>query len=77
MGLPQYYCGDIVLFTVELKRNNMTGKELLQYLQGLSEEDLAKDILLEEDDYDNMYEIDSVYTVEDEDIVLSVLQVYE
>lgn len=54
----------------------MTGKELLNFLQGLSEEELFKDIVLEEDDFDIVYNLDSIYEVE-EDIVLSISQVYE
>ncbi len=54
----------------------MIGKELLQHLQGLSEEDLSKDIVLEEGDCDRVYDLDSVYEIED-DIVLSISQVYE
>lgn len=55
----------------------MTGKRLLEFLQGLSEDDLSKDIVLEEGDCDRVYDIDSVYTVEDDDIILSISQVYE
>ena len=54
----------------------MTGNELLKFLQGLSEENLSKDIVLEEGDCDRVYDLDSVYEIED-DIVLSISQVYE
>lgn len=68
--MQQYYCGDTALYLV------MTGNELLKFLQGLSEEDLSKDIVLEEGDCDRVYDLDSVYEIED-DIVLSISQVYE
>lgn len=54
----------------------MKGDELLKFLQGLSEEDLSKDIVLEEGDCDRVYDLDSVYEVED-DIMLSISQVYD
>lgn len=54
----------------------MTGNELLKFLQGLSEEDLSKDIVLEEDDCDKVYDLDSVYEIDD-DILLSISRVYD
>lgn len=53
----------------------MTGKELLEYLQGLSEEDLSKDIVLEENGYDNIYE-PFAFGIEDS-IVISMSQVFD
>lgn len=54
----------------------MTGKELLNFLQGLSEEDLAKDIMLVGEFYNDVYSINGVSDV-DSDINLSISQVYE
>lgn len=54
----------------------MTGKELLDFLQGLSEEDLAKDVMLVEEFYNDVYSINEVGDV-DGDIDLLISQVYE
>ena len=54
----------------------MTGKELLNFLQGLSEEDLAKDVMLVGEFYNDVYNINEVSDV-DSDINLLISQVDE
>lgn len=53
----------------------MSGRELLEYLQNLSEDDLSKDIILEEGGYDNVYE-PFAFGIDDS-IIISMSQVFD
>lgn len=55
----------------------MTGKELLEYLQGLTEYDLSKNVSFEERDCDKIYNLDKPYVIDADDIVLSISEILD